>query len=463
MLPFKSLLASAALLLAGVSPAVAQTDNLHHQSETYVKPTDPKVLAKLDKWQDLKFGIILHWGIYSVPGIVESWSITSEDWITPPKDMTYEQYKQWYWGLKDKFNPTKFNPEQWAKVAKDAGMKYVVFTTKHHDGFCLWDSKQTDYTVTHSGFAGNPRADVAKYVFDAFRKEGMMAGCYFSKPDWHCPYYWWPAKATYNRLHNYDIKQYPERWHKYQSFVYNQVKELMSGYGPFDILWLDGGWCTAPREDIKLDSIVDMARSYQPGLIVVERACPGKNENYQTPERTIPDEQILNPWESCITLTNDWGYVKHPVFKTPARVIGILSEIVAKGGSLLLGVGPTPEGLLEDKSVSILEEVGKWMKANGEAIYSTKPTPVYHNADKTVWFTANKNGHTLYALVPKADDKDLPEYVEWSGNEPKKGSKVVDLATKKKLRWTNENGVTRVYLPAGSAKSDGVAMRFEVK
>ena len=138
---------------------------VHEQSSTYIPPKETEVKKKLADWQDLKFGILLHWGIYSVPGICESWTITSEDWITPDTTRTYEEYKQWYWGLIREFNPTQFDPEQWARVARQAGMKYAIFTTKHHDGFCLFDSNETDFTVTHSAFAGNPKQDVSTQLF----------------------------------------------------------------------------------------------------------------------------------------------------------------------------------------------------------------------------------------------------------------------------------------------------------
>ena len=148
----RKIISVASALALAMTASVSAQSYVHEQSKDYIWPTDPKVVEKLQEWQDLKFGVLLHWGLYSVPGMVESWAITSEDWITPPVDKTYEEYKQWYWGLIDQFNPVKFNPEQWASVAKDAGMKYVIFTTKHHDGFCLWDTKTTDFNVTNSGF-----------------------------------------------------------------------------------------------------------------------------------------------------------------------------------------------------------------------------------------------------------------------------------------------------------------------
>ena len=339
-------------------------------------------------------------------------------------------------------------------------MKYVVFTTKHHDGFCLFDTRTTDYKVTNSGFKGNPRADVLRYVMDAYRAEGLMAGMYFSKPDWHSPDYWWPAKATPTRHHNYNIKDYPERWARYKQYVYDQVDELMRGYGPVDILWLDGGWCTPPREDIDLPRIVANARRLQPGIIVVDRTCGGEFENYQTPEQTIPDHQILTPWESCITLTQDWGWNDHPQYKSVNRILAILSEIVAKGGSLLLGVGPTPQGLIEDSSVERLHEIGLWLKANGEAIYSTVPTPIYTNDEKTVWFTASKDGHTRYAIIPNNDTTGIPATISWQGNLPKKGSRIVNLATGRSVRYTVKGDTVTITLPKEASKTHGIALRI---
>lgn len=435
---------------------------IHRQSETYVVPEDASVRKKLTEWQDLKFGILLHWGLYSVPGICESWTITSEDWITPDTTRTYEEYKQWYWGLINDFNPTRFNPEQWAEVAKKAGMRYMVFTTKHHDGFCLFDSKETDFTVMNSPFGKNEKADVSKYIFEAFSKEGMMTGAYFSKPDWHSPYYWWPSRATYDRYHNYPIKQYPERWERYKNFVYSQVDEITSNYGQMDILWLDGGWCAPPREDIDLDAIVDNARRNQPGLIVVNRACPGKHENYQTPEQKIPDTRLDNPWESCISLTNDWGWVPKPTFKSAETIIGMLCEIVAKGGSLLLGVGPTPEGLIEDESVRRLEEIGLWLKANGEAIYSTVSTDIYSNEEKNVWFTSSKERKTIYALIP-TKGADVSDTITWNGNIPRKGSKIRTLDGKNIIEYKVEGEKVTIYLNKNKADKHAIALKIEVR
>lgn len=467
---FKKLtLAFSLLTAAGAVPALAQEQGIHQQSSQYEAPTDPLVKQKLDKWQDQKFGLIIHWGLYAVPGIIESWQICSEDWIERDSTVAYEDYKKWYWGLSKEFNPVKFNPEQWASVAKEAGMRYLVFTTKHHDGFNMFDTKQSDFKITNGPFKDNPRSNVAKYVFDAFRKENFMIGAYFSKPDWHTQNFWWPKYATPNRNVNYDIKKYPWRWKQYQEFTYNQISELMHDYGAMDILWLDGGW-VRPKEtvnaevrawgapipefsqDVNMPRIATMARQAQPGLIMVDRTVHGPYENYQTPEQRVPDHKIDNPWESCLTLANNWGYVPNDKYKSPTKVIHSLVEVVAKGGSLLLGVGPKPDGTLDNEAVTRLTAIGKWLDVNGPAIYSTRATEKYQ--DGSTYFTQGKKG-TRYAIACLPEDKAAPATIEWTGNAPKKGGKMTLLQTGKSVKWTRTGDKVTVTLPTSLAKQAG--------
>ncbi|WP_281696161.1 alpha-L-fucosidase [Bacteroides clarus] len=411
---------------------------VHGISKNYEWPTDPEVLKKLDQWQDLKFGIMFHWGVYSVSGISESWALCSEDRFTARRKKilpgaTYGDFKKWYWGLADSFNPTKFNPTEWAAIMKDAGFKYLIFTTKHHDGFCMFDSKYTDYSIAKGPYKDSKYSNVAYHVFDAFRQQNFMIGAYFSKPDWHCEYYWDPALSTPTRNPNYDIKKNPEVWAKYQQYTANQINELMSDYGKIDILWLDGGWVRKDKgQDIKLDEIVDNARKKQPGLIAVDRTVPGRNENYQTPELRIPKTQLNHPWESNITLTNTWGWNPNPKYKSVNWVINSLTEVVAKGGCLVLNVGPTGEGIIEEEVIIRLKKVGEWLRKNGAAIYSTRITPNYNCGN--VWFTANKDGKTLYAIYALPEGEELPEIIEWEGNEP--SGKMTLLQNGKRVKYT---------------------------
>ena len=428
---------------------------VHGRSDSYEWPTDKAVLEKLDKWQDQKFGVLFHWGLYSQAGIVESWELCSEDWLVRWIPNYYE-FKKWYWGLIDEFNPTDFDPDQWARIMDEAGMKYMIFTTKHHDGFCMYDTKYTDYSIANGPFKNDPRKDVARHVWDAFRKKGFMMGCYFSKPDWHTEWYWNPYYATPNRHHNYNIKQHPEWWENYQKFTENQLNELMSNYGHFDILWLDGGWVTG--EQVNLDRVLEKARQKHPGLISVDRSIRGKNENYQTPERGIPATQLDYPWESCITLSHDWGWVPNAPYKSPQTVINLLSEICAKGGCFLLGVGPTADGIIEQPIVERLHEVGNWLRQNGQAIYNTRITPHYN--DGNVWFTADKDGETLYAIYTVADGETVPETIEWTVNIPK--GKVKVLNNNKNAKCKVQDGKVIVTLPKG-LKNEPIAMQFKVK
>lgn len=418
--------------------------------------TDPLVQKKLEEWQDLKFGLMMTWGPYSQWGIVESWSLCSEDegWTQRTKGAynDYAQYKIEYQNLKKTFNPIRFDPVKWAKAAKSAGIKYVVGMAKHHDGFCMYDTETTDYKVTDKAcpFNSNPKADVLKETFDAFREEGLWTGIYYSKPDWHTEYYWWPYFATADRHVNYDPAKYPERWQKFKDFTYTQIKELMTGYGSIDILWLDGAWVrpieNMPEEyvawakkknwnqDIDMAGIARMARTHQPELIIVDRWVSGQFENYLTPENRIPEKMIPHPWESCITSGGGWSYNPKGKYKPAHTLIQMLVDIVAKGGNLLLNIGPAPDGSWDDDAYDRLSEIGKWMKVNGEAIYKTRPVAPYK--DGKVCLTRAKEKNTLYAIYLSDTDEPNPPAKIWLNSiQPENGAMVTMLGVREKLQW----------------------------
>ncbi len=419
--------------------------------------------------------MIIHWGLYSQLGVVESWSICSEeeDWIKRDTSINYDEYKRNYWAVSERFNPVCFDPTKWAAVAKSAGMKYVVFTTKHHDGFCMFDTRQTDFSIMNTPFGDNKRANVAREVFDAFRADGLWAGAYFSKPDWHSQYYWWDRYATPNRNNNYDIRTNRWRWEQFKKFTYNQIEELVNGdYGKLDILWLDGGWVRPARatdaqimgraykgeQDIDMPKIASMVRSYQPEIIIVDRSVAGEYENYQTPERGVPESRLDNPWESCITLGNDWGWVPDDPYKSPRQVIHTLAEIVAKGGNLILGIGPKADGTFPQEVVVCLEKIGEWLAQNGKAIYGTRAVEDYNY--QNIWFTHSSETGKMYAIVCLSEGEEIPRKVIWRGNIPAAEADMVLLDNGKAVKWqvTAEGG--EVELPDGIA-SETAAIVFE--
>ena len=397
----------------------------------YIKPFDPKVVKSLSEWQDLKFGLFMHWGTYSQWGIVESWSICPEDEPWEQRKGLYATdyftYKKAYENLQTTFNPIDFNPEKWVKAAKDAGMGYVVFTTKHHDGFSMFDTKQTEYKITDAKtpFSTNPRSNVAKEIFNAFRKENFKIGAYFSKPDWHNDNYWWSYFPPKDRNPNYNPLKYPERWNNFKKFTYNQIEELMSQYGKMDILWLDGGQVRPVKtstkgiketqsdlfdQDIDMSKIAGMARSHQPGLIVVDRTVSGEFENYKTPEQQLPDKPLPYPWETCMTMGGSWSYVPNDQYKSTKTLVHTLVKIVSRGGNLLLNIGPSPKGDWDPVAYERLQEIGKWIKINGEGIYGSEAISPY--AQNNQFYTKSKTSNTIYAfLLSEADQVQLPSEI----------------------------------------------------
>ncbi len=412
---------------------------------------NPLVLQKLEWFKDVKFGLLMHWGPYSQWGVVESWSICSEDepWCRRNMD-NYVDYKRAYEALPKTFNPALFDPATWAAAAKRAGMRYVVFTTKHHDGFSMFDTDQTEYRITAADcpFHGNSKADVTKEIFDAFRKEGFGIGAYFSKPDWHHPDFWAPEWATPDRNVNYSIEKYPERWQRFRDFTFNQIEELATGYGSLDILWLDGGWVRpqpqiqiAPGHfvkntknmDIDMPRIAAMVRGHQPGILIVDRTVTGPYENYRTPEQEVPERPLPYPWETCMTMGRSWSYVPGDTYKSTHRLIHLLVDIVSKGGNLLLNIGPSPQGELPPESLRRLEEIGEWMDVNAEAIYETRPVAPYKEA-KTC-FTSLPDG-TVYAIyLADEDEKSPPSKLMLYSLVPESGTSVRMLGVGEAVGW----------------------------
>jgi len=440
----------------------------------YYPPEDTLVQQKIGQWQDMKFGLLMHWGPYSQWGVVESWSICSEDESWCYRGTDYDQYKQLYERLPCTFNPTAFDPAKWARAAKDAGMKYMVFTTKHHDGFCMFDTRTTDYRITAANcpFSSNPRADVTKEIFNAFRAEGFMVGAYFSKPDWHSEFFWWPKFATPDRNVNYDITKHPDRWQKFVDFTHAQIDELTTNYGKLDILWLDGGWVHAlpPEEkafyqklnaeslehglsplklpqdqDVQMDKIAAKARQNQPGLIVVDRAVEGRNQNYLTPEQTVPSAYLPYPWETCMTMGGSWSYNFQEHYKSARELIHLLADVVSKGGNLLLNVGPGPDGQWHQEAYDRLKEIGDWMKVNHEAIYNTKG--MEHFAEGNFRFTRGKNT-LLYAIYLASESEvKIPSELTIASIVPQKNSQIRLLGYDHPLKWIKSGNGIRIIIP----------------
>ncbi|MGA9121536.1 MAG: alpha-L-fucosidase [Bacteroidota bacterium] len=318
--------------------------------------------ARMAWWREARFGMFIHWGIYSVPAKGE-WYMNNAKIPIP----VYEKYAT-------QFDPVKFNALQWVRLAKAAGMKYIVITSKHHDGFCMWDSKVTDYDIMdRTPF----HRDVLKELAAACKTEGMRLCFYHSIMDWHQP----DAKG--------------ERFPKYrEEYLKPQLKELLTNYGPIGVLWFDGEWISEWTEQEGKD-LYQYVRSLQPAIIVNNRVGKGRNGlegmntdpsaagDFGTPEQEIPATGLPGvDWESCMTMNDDWGYnAADTNWKSTSTLIHNLVDITSKGGNYLLNVGPTSLGIIPEPSVDRLKEIGAWMAVNSESIYGTTASPF----DSTPW------------------------------------------------------------------------------
>ena len=377
----------------------------YSKEDGYCVPQEAAVREKLEWFMDQKLALMMHWGPYSQPGLVESWALIDEDeeWSRNEVDWTQDidAFKDSYVHLNETFNPIRFEPEKWARFARETGFRYLIFTTKHHDGFCMWDTKTTDYRITAEScpFHTNSRADVVRHVFDAFRKEGLGIAAYFSKADWHTPYYW-KEDALHgftSRGPSYDPAEDPETWESFVQYTHEQLRELADGYGPLDILWFDAGWVRPSNgQDIRLGEIMDELRKRWPALISADRTVGGPYENYITPEQCIPEEPLLVPWESCITMGSAFSFRYEDTYKSARTIVGLLLQIIAKGGNLALNVAPQPDGRLSRTAMQHLQEFGTWLHSHAEGIFETRPVAPY--TKDAFYFTRNRKTGNVYAF-----------------------------------------------------------------
>lgn len=384
--------------------------------------------AEIKNWQKLKFGMFIHWGLYSLHG--------KGEWAMYGEEIDKDEYKK----LADKFNPSEFNPQKWAEIAKKAGMKYMVFTSKHHDGFSMFDSKHCIDNFTSMNSAA--KRDFVKEYADACRKEGLKVGIYYSPLDWRSPASFLP-------------KMFRAEGEILKNQCHNQVKELMTNYGKIDILWYDGGEdyilgfnipkhsLTVDAMDFKLnppiknfweaEALNNEVRKLQPGIVINERfgdKFRGKDKaglgfgDFKGSEKKVGEFNISEPWETCDTLGTTWGYIKDDEIKSFREIINILVRTITGGGNLLLNVAPDKDGSFDGEQVERLFEVGRWLEKYGESIYDTSGGPIKNGK----WGGCTYKNNILYVHI-----------LEWNKNIitiPVKNANVVSC-----ICLSAENGI----------------------
>ncbi len=380
--------------------------------------------ARIEEWKDLKFGMFIHWGLYALLGRGE--------WVMYNEAIPVEEYRT----LKDRFTAEKFDAAAWAQTAKAAGMKYMVFTTRHHDGFSLWDSAGSIDNFTSMNSAA--KKDFVREYVEACRAAGLKVGFYYSPLDWRCPGFFFPQMYKKSAM---ELRQQ----------THDQIRELMTDYGKIDILWFDGGedgWLAWGRNFNKVDvprvpretplypgfwggeELNEMIRTLQPGIVVNNRCGQPIYGDFKTPEETIGNFDTDYPWESCMTINGIWGWVPDKKPHSLRWVIRSLVQAVTGDGNLLLNVGPKADGSIEPLQVERLKETGAWLEKYGEAIYGTRGGPFRNSAKGGMTWKDN----TLYVHV-----------WEWDENEitlPKLGGEIVSVQglTTDKVNYSINDG-----------------------
>lgn len=395
------------------------------QSKSITGETPDQKAKRLEWWTKDHFGLFIHWGLYALPA--------RHEWVKQYEQITDQDYQQYF----DYFDPTEYNPKEWAKRAKAAGMKYAVLTTKHHEGFCLFDTKYTDYKSTNT----KAKRDLVREFVDAFRAEGIKIGFYYSLIDWHHPdftvdenhpqhYIGKESKDPSAEANYYRTANKGKDMARYQQYIKNQVTELLTNYGKIDIMWLDysyPGKYGKGSDDWDAVNLLRLVKKLQPNIIVNDRLDLKEytdGGDFETPEQ-ISTDRLQNYrgkyWETCQTFSGSWGYFRdqdrHP-WKTQRQLLDLLITSTANGGNLILNVGPTAKGEFDYRANNALDSLGYWMHANKKSIYNcTFPPEQYKLPDNlnnaTIKQTYNPKEKTLYLHIfsyPKDGKLILPNY-----------------------------------------------------
>ena len=369
--------------------------NLTAQQKRIFNETDTQKKQRMSWWQDARFGMFIHWGLYSMAA--------RHEWVRNHEHITNEAYEKYF----DLFNPDEFDAKKWAKAAKAAGMKYAVLTTKHHEGFCLFDSKYTDYKSVKTP----AKRDLVKEYVDAFRAEGIKIGFYYSLIDWHHPDF--PIDGVHPQRLDKDAPD--SAWDrinkgrdmsKYRTYLYNQVTELLTKYGKIDIIWLDfsyPGKRGKDKNDWNSVGLLKQIRKLQPNIIVDNRLNLEEysdGQDFETPEQVGPEELVKyrgKTWETCQTFSGSWGYYRDEhSWKTNRQLLDLLITSTANGGNLILNVGPTGRGQFDYRATRALDSMSLWMKLNSRSIYGCTYAPDGFDAPKGTRLTYNAATKRLY-------------------------------------------------------------------
>lgn len=416
---------------------------------------------RMEWFRDARFGLFIHWGVYSVPAGEWKGNTNYGEWFMEETKMPVSQYEK----FAQQFNPVKFNAKDWVRMAKDAGMKYIVITSKHHDGFGIWRSDMTDWCIKSTPFQRDPLKELA----EACKAAGIKLCFYHSIMDWHHPD--WGTRRAWN-----DKATGTPDMDRYTAYMKGELKELLTRYGPIGILWFDGEWESPWTYERGVD-LYNYVRGLQPRIIINNRVGKGRAGmegmdadkggvgDYGTPEQTIPATGFGAgvDWESCMTMNNHWGYNKNDQnWKSTTTLVRNLIDCASKGGNYLLNVGPTSEGLFPQASVERLAEIGRWMKANNESIYDTKASPF----DNLNWGRCTQKplggGKTrlyLHVFEWPADGKLT---LTGLANKP---LKAFLLADKKKLEFTAAENKVSIDVPgtAPDARATVIALDIQGK